>query len=355
MLRASVVALCLVSWCPQASQHAFVPANTSRQERHHNSNQSWRLLQSSSSGGDELVVQNGAKLEQIICVVNLGSVPKPASSISYEVGVVQSDSASLQQETMNAHGAMLSLAAEYGFSVVASVSMSASLSFDHQETTTTSHVTSSTLSETLTLNVPEVDSHSMWCAYRLEWQDRENSAMKFMFTDILVADARLEMTGAEITIRGTLQTWDDTRGYLLWTRAWPRTWPNGDNGWLPYMQNSWRANVRGWQGDPGLQGHWLFTARDDGSFLLAPKRWPSWYMYMQDHEDANVRGWGGDPGPAGHFIVTRHQVKSCFLISPKKWPRWYIYMQNNDHANIRGWEGPPGDQGCWQMQPAYHW
>ena len=33
-------------------------------------------------------------------------------------------------------------------------------------------------------------------------------------------------------------------------------------------------------------------------------QWPNWYMYMENNKEGSVRGWNGDPGPQGHWKVT---------------------------------------------------
>jgi len=230
---------------------------------------------------------------------------------------------------------------------------SASYTYEHKEIITTSQMTSLSVSEELNLSIPEVDPRSTWCASRLEsmsWPSSQGSHINFMFKDIIVTNRELNLATADLKILGKKQIWDDPRGYLAWTL----TWGSGDNGWFMYMQNQGDGNVRGWKGDPGAQGHLLFTRRDDRtSFLLSTKKWPNWYLYMEDVVDGNVRGWDGDPGPQGHFLIKGHRFKNCYLISTKQWPGWYMYMQDISSGNIRGWKGDPGDQGCWDMVPAF--
>lgn len=307
-----------------------------------------------TAADDEVVVKNGGSLQQLTCVNNMGSQPIPASTISYEVGVVKTDEESKSRSLEDMHKASVEIAYKYGFSKITSLQLKASYTYQHKETTTTSEMTSSTMSEKLTLSVPEVGPQNTWCAYRLQsmsWPSSKDSIMNFMFKDIIVTDHKLEdLTGADLVLRGTKQNWDDPRGYLVWTMQWG----NGDNGWFMYMQDKGDGNVRAWKGDPGVQGHLLFTKRaGDTSFLLSTKKWPNWYVYMQDQGDGNVRGWEGDPGPQGHFLIKAHPYKSCYLLSTKQWPDWYMYMQDQGDGNVRGWEGDPGDQGCWDMVSAW--
>ena len=78
------------------------------------------------------------------------------------------------------------------------------------------------------------------------------------------------------------------------------------------MQNNKDGNVRGWNGDPGPQGHWKFTQKGTvtignevvPTFVFTSVKWPNWFMYMQKNKEGNIRGWNGDPGPQGYFIMT---------------------------------------------------
>merc|ERR1719401_1110232 len=110
------------------------------------------------------------------------------------------------------HEATISLSYKYGFSVITSIEVSASYKYQHKDTITTSQMTSSTISEKLTLSVPEVDPKSTWCAYRLEsmsWPASQGSQMNFMFKDIIITDQKLELNSADIFIRGKKEIWDD--------------------------------------------------------------------------------------------------------------------------------------------------
>ena len=128
--------------------------------------------------------------------------------------------------------------------------------------------------------------------------------------------------------------------------------------WYVYMQDNSEGNVRGWKGDPGQQGHFVFTKvaqpSPDGTvrYLVSPKEWPNWYMYMQNNGDGNVRGWPGDPGEQGHWIITRKGTVivggreiPTYVLHTERWPGWYMYMQDNAAGNVGGWNGDPGIQG----------
>ena len=72
-------------------------------------------------------------------------------------------------------------------------------------------------------------------------------------------------------------------------------------------------------------------------------------MYMENNKEGSVRGWNGDPGPQGHWIATLKDTVTIggeavvtYAFSPEKWPNWFIYMEDNKEGNIRGWNGDPG-------------
>ena len=134
------------------------------------------------------------------------------------------------------------------------------------------------------------------------------------------------------------------------SRFWLKStvnWPD----WYVYMENAAGANVRGYKGNPGDQGHWIFTQVGD-KYLISPKKWPKWYIYMEDNGTGNVKGWSGDPGPQGHWKLNKIGTVTIgdrnfnkYLLNTEKWPNWYMYMENNSTGNVRGWNGDPGPQG----------
>jgi hypothetical protein len=81
------------------------------------------------------------------------------------------------------------------------------------------------------------------------------------------------------------------------------------------MQDTEDGNVRLWgeeaEGEEtGPQGHWIILKNGEDengnpTFLMTTERWSNWHMYSQNTEDGNVRGWEEDPGPQGHFIFTQ--------------------------------------------------
>lgn len=134
----------------------------------------------------------------------------------------------------------------------------------------------------------------------------------------------------------------------------PEKWQN----WYMYMENNSKGNFRGWNGDPGPQGHWLFTEIDSTTnrFLVSPKEWPNWYMYMENNKECSVRGWNGDPGPQGHWIATAKDTVTIdgetfvtHVFSPEKWPKWFMY-EDNKEGSIWDWNGDPGSQGYFIMK-----
>ena len=94
----------------------------------------------------------------------------------------------------------------------------------------------------------------------------------------------------------------DTGKCLLSTKQWPN--------WYMYMQDNNVGNVRGWNGDPGPQGHWIMeqkgtvivNGQNIPTYVFYNEKWPNWYVYMQDKATGNVRGWNGDPGIQGYFV-----------------------------------------------------
>ena len=77
-----------------------------------------------------------------------------------------------------------------------------------------------------------------------------------------------------------------------------------------YMENNSKGNVRGWNGDPGPQGHWIATPKDTVTigdeavvtYTFSPEKWPNWIMY-EDNKEGSIRDWNGDPGSQGYFIM----------------------------------------------------
>lgn len=130
--------------------------------------------------------------------------------------------------------------------------------------------------------------------------------------------------------------------------------------WFLFMENNAWGNVRGWEGDPGPQGHWKFTKiGSTDKYLVSPKEWPNWYMYMDKGAIGNVRGCKGDPGAQGHWRITKKgtviiggKEVPTYVFTTEQWSDWYMYMDKDFTGNVRGWEGDPGIQGYFIMQDA---
>ena len=90
------------------------------------------------------------------------------------------------------------------------------------------------------------------------------------------------------------------------------------------MENNKEGNVRGWNGVPGPQGHWIATLKDTVTigdeavvkYTFSPEKWPKWFMYMEDNKEGNIRGWNGDPGSQGYFIMKYVPDWSMQVIAP---------------------------------------
>ena len=114
-------------------------------------------------------------------------------------------------------------------------------------------------------------------------------------------------------------------------------------------------------GDPGPQGHWLWTEIPGtlDTYFIGSEQWPDCYMYMEDNDKGNVSGFKGDPGLQGHWTVTDigtvtidGKTVETYVLATVKWPNWFIYMEDNKEGNIRGWNGDPGSQGHFIIEKA---
>merc|ERR1712096_340506 len=81
----------------------------------------------------------------------------------------------------------------------------------------------------------------------------------------------------------------------------PKRWKD----WYIYMSDSWSGSTYGVEKgtlaeDDRLQEDWVLKENQDGSFLVSCKKWPTWNIYMTATVWANVNGYNGDPGPQGH-------------------------------------------------------
>ena len=101
---------------------------------------------------------------------------------------------------------------------------------------------------------------------------------------------------------------------------------------------------------PGPLGIFIAKYISSGKFLLSTEQWPNMYIYMHDNKTGSVRGWNGNPGSQGHWQFTRIR-KYTYIMSTAKWPDVYAYMQDTTDAYIMGARNNPGDKGEFILQP----
>lgn len=293
------------------------------------------------SAEDTYTIPGGAQLRKVTCLHNQGATPLPEGTVNYQVGFSKTDSSSHEEKTTDTRTGMKEWGFEYGFSKIRSISGKATYTHQHETSTVNTQMTSSTQSKQLTLSTPAVPAGKTWCCYSvhavLQAPQMENLDLTFP-VDLLFTEEEIH-GGGDIVIHGDKLTFDSPKGYQMTTNKW--------HDWFMYMQDKGDGNVRGWQGDPGDQGHWRFTKVGNNIFKLRSVKWDDWYMYAQDNKDGNVRAWQGEPGDQGHFEVTQHPTKMCYLLRPVKWSDWFVYMQDDKDGNVRLKEGIPGDEGCW--------
>ena len=123
-------------------------------------------------------------------------------------------------------------------------------------------------------------------------------------------------------------------------------------GWFVAMQNFPEYNLRGCLKElpPGPLGIFIAKYISSGKFLLSTEQWPNMYIYMHDNKTGSVRGWNGNPGSQGHWQFTRIR-KYTYIMSTAKWPDVYAYMQDTKDAYIMGARNNPGDKGEFILQP----
>ena len=86
-----------------------------------------------------------------------------------------------------------------------------------------------------------------------------------------------------------------------------KKWPN----WYIHMKDN--ADVKGNQGHPGEQGEFKFTLQGSGYYLISSKKWPNRYLYMSMSPQGSVNGWERDPGPQGYWRITPRDDGSILL------------------------------------------
>ena len=74
--------------------------------------------------------------------------------------------------------------------------------------------------------------------------------------------------------------------------------------WYLCMKDSASGEVKGHKRCPGLEGFWCVECNDIKSrtLLLNSAKWPKLHVYMKDDNVASVSSQNGDPGIQGHFI-----------------------------------------------------
>jgi len=298
---------------------------------------------------EEITLSDVIRLSQIVCVENRGRTPRQARTTNYTVGAVREDSYSNEWATKDMHEAMMQVAFKFGFSKILSMEARASYAYQHASGYTfhkDTVLTPSALSGRLILNIPEVRPNSTWCAYTLTFlalaHPSAAEALNFHFNDLIITDARISLKSGDLVIRGHKQRFDNPKGYLLASTAWP------EHNLCMYSD----GNICGWHGpgDSGPKGWWRLLENADGSYLLSTIEGGS-ERYAQAINHRNIRTWQGDPGIRGHFKLQAHPYKMCYLISTVRWPDKFMRMQNRSDHNVRLREGDPGDMGCWTLSP----
>ena len=65
--------------------------------------------------------------------------------------------------------------------------------------------------------------------------------------------------------------------------------------------------------------------RHEGAFLISSRRWPDYYLYIMNTPLREIVARKGDPGSQGHWIFTAIDRQACvFTLSTRKWPKSYL-------------------------------
>lgn len=299
---------------------------------------------------DEITLSDVIRLSQIVCVENRGRTPRPARTTRYNVGAVREDAYSNEWDTKDMNDAMLQVAFKFGFSKLISMEARASYAYQHASRYSfhkDSVLTPSAVSGQLMLTIPEIQPNSTWCAYTLTFlalaDPSAAEALNFHFADLIITDDRISLKSGDLVIRGDKQRFNDPKGYLLASNAWP------DYNVCMYSD----GNIGGWHGpgESGPQGWWRLFENADGSYLLSTILWGSERNAYAQAINRKLRSWRGDPGIQGHFKLKAHPYKMCYLISTVRWPDKFIRMQNRSDHSVRLRNGDPEDNGCWKISP----
>ena len=107
---------------------------------------------------------------------------------------------------------------------------------------------------------------------------------------------------------------------------------------MAHYQNSFSNTyyVKFCEGHPGDQGVVNVTPHPDGGkFLLSVKKWPNRFLYFM--KIGKVGTWEGDPGPEGHWIFTvKHLQTRTVKLTTCKWPEWHAFMFIDQYKRNNG-------------------
>ena len=143
--------------------------------------------------------------------------------------------------------------------------------------------------------------------------------------------------------------------FKLMAKKWPT--------YAVYMKDSKDAQLQCWHdvnkvGDAGVFKITPLPKKDDkGLFYhITNKKWPNYFVYMQDNSAGNIKGWKGNPGIQGEWKLSVHNFSEksqnfTFTLAPKKWLDHNIYIQNKKKGLLYGWKGDIGDEGHFVLIP----
>ena len=72
---------------------------------------------------------------------------------------------------------------------------------------------------------------------------------------------------------------------------------------------------------------------EDSYWMIESLKHRGHYLYIQNNKEANAQLWKGDPGNQGHFEVTKKDDGSMTFYS--RGMKSYYYMTRWDHRNCR--------------------
>ena len=71
-----------------------------------------------------------------------------------------------------------------------------------------------------------------------------------------------------------------------------------------YMHDDSEGHLRGTTVKRGYEGQWKIIKFKDNRFMLSPRKWPNSFIYMDSSAQGLVKGWNGDPGTQGHWLIS---------------------------------------------------